>query len=142
MDIVSTERLAVVAAIAVVIGLVALLYRVRRRGLARVRPDEPTLPDELTHGERTWVVFTTPYCATCGPVTARIARFDPGARLLTIDVSDRPDLARRHDVRAAPTVLLAEADGTVRARFVGDVDGGALVASLAGGSHHDRGRHE
>lgn len=137
----SFERLAVVAAIGVVVAVITMLYRTRRHARGGLRAHEPRVGADLTHGQLTWVVFTTPYCATCGPITDRITRLDPGTRLVTIDVADRPDLARLHDVRAAPTLLLADADGVVRARVVGDVDDARVVA-LAGRAHHDGGRHE
>ncbi len=128
----SAARLIAVAAVAAVIVLVALRYRTRARRLSGLRTAEPAVEPALTAGApRTWVVFTTPYCAACGPVIERITALDGTARLVVIDVGDRPDLARRHDVRAAPTVLLADATGAVRARLVGDVDASALSAAAA-----------
>ena len=38
----------------------------------------PSVPRALLDGaERTWVVFTTPYCASCGPVEERLRQSDP-----------------------------------------------------------------
>ena len=78
------------------------------------------VPPELLDGaDRTWIVFTTPYCATCGPVRDRLATDDPTARVVTVDATREPHLADAFEVRSAPTVLLADARGHVQARLVG-----------------------
>lgn len=78
------------------------------------------VPSHIVDGaERTWVVFTTPYCASCGPVTERLRTSDPEARIVTIDATEDPDLADAFAVRRAPTVLLADESGHVQARLVG-----------------------
>ena len=112
---------------AVVVAIVLLLvfargwYRRYRAAVVAARPDHPRLPDTLRHpsAQRTWVVFTTPLCASCGPVTARLADADPDAHVVTIDATLEPHLADAFSVKAAPTVLLADAGGNVTERFVG-----------------------
>lgn len=112
---------------AIVFALVAGLVFARgwylryRAALAAARPDHPRLPDRLRHpsASRTWVVFTTPYCASCGPVKERLASADPDAHIVTIDATREPHLAGAYSVRSAPTVLLADARGEVTRRFVG-----------------------
>jgi hypothetical protein len=80
----------------------------------------PAVPASLLDGaDRTWVVFTTPYCASCGPVKEQLAADDPGARIVTVDATREPHLADAFAVRSAPTVLLADAFGAVQARLVG-----------------------
>jgi len=117
---VSPTRLVVVAAI-VVGGL--LVDRLYRRWTTRVRnhaPSHPRLPERVTRGaDRTWVVFTTPYCATCGPVEEQLRASDPGAHVVRVDATREPALAEAFSVRAAPTVLLADAAGEVTTRLVG-----------------------
>jgi len=114
------------ARFAIVAGLLAGLVLGRwvyRRWHRRVRTEavaHPRLPAELVQGaERTWVVFTTPYCATCQPVRDRLIAADPTAAVLTIDATRRTDLADAFRIRSAPTTLLADAYGTVKARLVG-----------------------
>ena len=105
-----------------VIGMVVgrRVYVQWQKGLQRQRRPHPTVPAELLDGsDRTWVVFTTPYCASCGPVREQLAGADPGARLVTVDATREPHLASAFDVRSAPTVLLADAAGRVTARLVG-----------------------
>ncbi|MBI2169897.1 MAG: thioredoxin family protein [Actinobacteria bacterium] len=120
-------RLLVVVALGAAVWVLASRYRAWRD--ANVNPlDLPPLPGDVAGPNATWVVFTTEYCATCGPVKERIARIDPTADLIEIDVADRPDLARRYHVRTAPTVLFAAANGRVHARFVGNVPDDQLAS--------------
>jgi hypothetical protein len=67
----------------------------------------------------TWVLVTSPLCATRGPAEQRLRERDPGAHIVKVDVAERPDLVRRLRVQAAPTLLLAGVDGRVRERVVG-----------------------
>ncbi|HVM09635.1 MAG TPA: thioredoxin family protein [Acidimicrobiales bacterium] len=92
-----------------------------RAALQSATPAHPRLPDQLRHpsAARTWVVFTTPYCASCGPVKEKLADVDPDAHVVTVDATREPHLADAFSVRSAPTVLLADADGHVTDRFVG-----------------------
>ena len=113
-------RAAVVVAILFAVALAARLYRRWRTGLQTAEPDHPTVPEALRAGaERTWVVFTSPFCATCGPVADRLQVFDPGARVVKVDATREAHLADAFSVRSAPTVILADGDGRVRARLVG-----------------------
>ena len=110
-----------------IVALIVLALIVGRRMYvawqARLqRPHAPTrrLPAELLDGaERTWVVFTTPFCASCGPVKELLAEEDPSARIVTVDATREPHLADAFAVRSAPTVLLADRIGEVQARLVG-----------------------
>ena len=113
-------RLLVVVALLVVFAVARAAHGRWRRGvLADDRP-VPRLPAELVEGsERTWVLFTTPYCATCGPVADSLRQSDPGAAVVTVDATREPQLADAFLVRTAPTVLLADAEGQVQARLVG-----------------------
>jgi hypothetical protein len=113
-------RVFLVVAILFLLLLVPSIYRQRRQAAARPRRPLPPVPARLLAGaERTWVVFTTPYCASVGLVEAQLRAHDPGARLVEIDATLEPYLARAFDVRRAPTVLLADATGRVQARLVG-----------------------
>ena len=112
--------------ILVVVVLVSVLIIGRRwyvqwqAGLQGEKRRHPTVPASLLAGApRTWVVFTTPYCATCGPVKEQLAGADPEARLVTVDATAEPHLAAAFHVRSAPTVLLADSAGQVQARLVG-----------------------
>ncbi|MFN2606647.1 MAG: thioredoxin family protein [Acidimicrobiales bacterium] len=113
-------RLAVVAGLLFAVGLLTRLYRSWREGLVAERPEHPVVPASLRDGaERTWVVFTTEYCAACGPVEERLRSADPAARVVRVDAAREPHLAGAFRVRSAPTAVLADADGRVQARLVG-----------------------
>lgn len=87
---------------------------------------------DLTAGRtgETWVVFTTPYCATCGPVIDKLAAaVPPGAEVLAVDATEHPHLADALRIKAAPTAVLAGTDGRVRQRLVGPAAVDAYLAT-------------
>ena len=111
-----------VIAAAIVVGLIVgrRLYVQYQARLQAPRVITPRVPPELLSGaERTWIVFTTPMCASCGPVKDQLELEDPAARIITIDATREPHLADAFEVRSSPTVVLADARGTVQARLVG-----------------------
>ncbi len=113
-------RFFVVVALVFGVLLIGRLYRQWRAGVVADAPASPLLPQSIRAGaERTWVVFTTPYCASCGPIEARLRASDPSANVVRIDASEQPKLAGAFRIRSAPTVLLADAEGRVKARLVG-----------------------
>ena len=113
-------RLVVVVALLAAFVVARALYARWRRAVASDERPVPRLPAGLVgEAERTWVVFTTPYCANCGPVTERLRQGDPGARVVTVDATTQRDLADAFFVRNAPTALLADRSGQVHARLVG-----------------------
>ena len=107
----------------IVVGLVVgrrmyLQWQARlQRGPEAPSPRVPT--ELLGDTDRTWVVFTTPFCASCGPVKESLAEQDPAAHVVTVDATREPHLADAFAVRSAPTVLLADRVGDVKARLVG-----------------------
>jgi Thioredoxin len=108
--------------VVLVFGILLLgrLYRQWRARVVADAPFSPLIPESIRAGaERTWVVFTTPYCASCGPIEARLRASDPSANVVSIDATQQQGLAGAFRVRSAPTVLLADADGRVKARLVG-----------------------
>ncbi len=113
-------KFALVAAIVILMILGRRLHVQRQLRLQKPKARHPRVPSELLDGaDRTWVVFTTPFCAACGPVKERLAADDPMANIVTVDATREPHLADAFGVRSAPTVLLADADGEVKARLVG-----------------------
>jgi hypothetical protein len=113
-------RLVVVVVLLAGVAVACRGYRSRRARLADDPPVGTRVPAELRKGaDRTWVVFTTPYCAGCGPVEERLRSSDPGARVVRVDATRDPLLAEAFAVRSAPTAVLADADGRVQARLVG-----------------------
>ena len=112
-----TVRLLVVALLVAAFAVVPVLYRRRDR---RPVAADLSLPEHLVTGaRRTWVLFTTPWCATCGPVEERLRRHDPEAHIVKVDATEERELAGSLGVRRAPTALLADHRGNVQTRLVG-----------------------
>ena len=106
----------------IVLGLVVgrRMYVQWQARLQRPQESSPRVPNELLgDADRTWVVFTTPFCASCDPVKTQLADQDPAADIVTVDATKEPHLADAFAVRSAPTVLLADRGGHVQARLVG-----------------------
>jgi hypothetical protein len=113
-------RLIVVLALIAIVGMIAARYRSGKvRDVERGASGFPALPVDLRGPTTTWVVLSTPMCATCGPVTERLHAAFPNDTVTRIDVSSRPSLAEDYDLRRAPTVIRAEPSGAVTHRLVG-----------------------
>jgi thioredoxin-like negative regulator of GroEL len=61
------------------------------------------------------VQFTHPLCSDCRVLALRLAR-EPRP-LVLVDVSRRPDLARKYGVTVVPTAVVVRADGRVAGRI-------------------------
>jgi hypothetical protein len=66
-------------------------------------------------GRPAYVEFTHPLCSECHDWERRLA--SEAEPLLQLDVSDRPDLARKYGVAVVPTVLKVAPDGVVLERL-------------------------
>ncbi|WP_439690588.1 TlpA family protein disulfide reductase [Curtobacterium sp. SP.BCp] len=135
----------VVSAVAVLVGVLAVatvlgLVLRSRSGRARITNKSTSTtahgiaPAEAFGTRATLVQFSTPTCARC-PGTRRqldalAARHD-GVERLEIDVAERTEVATRYNVLQTPTVLLVDADRTVRTRFGGPPRPAELSAALA-----------
>jgi hypothetical protein len=113
-----TAKYLIVVAIVFVLALAPRLWRMRRLADQRAQDSWPDLPLELRGPNRTFVVFTTRYCAQCGPV-ARALGADHDATVHVVDVEREPQLAAAYRVKSAPTVIEAGREGHVRRRLVG-----------------------
>jgi len=134
-------RLLVAAAIVVVVALVAL-------ALERRRPQPPTqarpagaypVPtqldrDDFDHTGADWlvVVFTSATCESCAEAVAKAQPLASGPVAVTeVEVGARPRLHRRYGIEAVPTIVLTDAEGVVRASFVGNPPAAELWAAVA-----------
>ena len=114
-------RLLIVLGVVLVVVAATVVHRRRSASdAARGSTGLAALPAELVAGApATWIIFTTPYCASCSAVEADLAEAFPHHEVRRIDATERVDLADRYEVRRAPTTLLADEHGTVLQRLVG-----------------------
>ncbi len=119
------ERLVVV--VLVIAGAVAGSFVVQRR-----RPDPPTqarwsVPSQIDRAdfpqpETPWLVaiFTSQTCDACsGTVAKAEVMACAEVAVVELEVTTEPELHRRYDIDAVPTMVIADAQGVVRASFVG-----------------------
>jgi hypothetical protein len=132
------ERLVLVVVLAAVAVAVALVAQRRRR------PPAPTitghvLPDRLDRADfarpdAPWLVavFTSTTCHTCAGVweKAELLASDDVA-VQQLEAEEAKALHDRYRVTAVPGVVVADASGTVRARFLGPVTATDLWATVA-----------
>lgn len=120
-------RLLVLLGLALAVVVVTVAYRRRRSADELLGASDPAgqawpaLPSDERQPDRaaTWVIFTTPLCASCGAVEADLQRAFPHHGVRRIDATEQPALAERYSVKRAPTTLLAGADGSILQRLVG-----------------------
>jgi hypothetical protein len=88
----------------------------RLRGISPRHHDRIDVGDlPTTAGPRTYVEFTHPLCSECHEWEERLRGGE--APLVTLDVRERPDLARKYGIAVVPTVLAVGPDGTVLERL-------------------------
>jgi hypothetical protein len=98
------------------------MYRIgaRLRGIRAKRFDRIELADmgalSPVDGELV-VAFSHPLCTDCRDMIDDF-RAD-GRRLVTVDVRERPELARKYGIALVPTAVSVTAEGRVTARLVG-----------------------
>ena len=140
------ERLVIAAGVVLVAVVVAVWFE-------RRRPDAPTqaaargvratqtwpVPTQLDRADfagadTPWLVavFTSATCNSCAQALdkARVLASDE-VWVEEVEVKARGDLHRRYHVEAVPTLVVADAEGVVRASFVGPPSATDLWAAVA-----------
>lgn len=126
----SLLALGVLLAVATGVGAALQLRRGRvRRGDGQdvVRPE--MLGADGIGEQATLLQFSTELCTRCPGVhrmLSRVASEHPGVRHLDVDLTDRPDIARRFRVLQTPTTLILDRHGAVQSR-IGGVPGRGVV---------------
>lgn len=131
------ERLLLALGLVVVAVVVAAV-------VARRRPDAPVrgawlVPAQLDRGdfrrpEAPWLVavFTSSTCSSCAGTAAKAAVLESGeVAVAEVEVGEQSALHRRYGIEAVPLILVADADGVVRASFVGPPTATDLWAAVA-----------
>ena len=96
------------------------VYRIgaRLRGVRSHRLDRIDLVDlDLSPNGEVVVQFTHPLCSDCRALERRLR--DEGRAVVTVDVSRRPELARKYGVALVPTAVAVSGTGAVVARLAG-----------------------
>jgi hypothetical protein len=96
------------------------LYRIGAhfRGVRSHRLERIDLADLGVSPDGELVVeFTHPLCTGCRELEAKLR--DAGRRVVTLDVSQRPELARKYGVTLVPTAVAVDSEGRVAARVAG-----------------------
>ena len=91
--------------------------RARLRGVSGRRLDRVELSDigPIEVGGGVVVAFSHPLCTDCARLEAALRA--EGRRYVTIDVRDRPDLARKYGIALVPTAVEVGASGAVIGRI-------------------------
>ena len=95
-------------------------YRIgaRLRGIRSHRLDRVELDDlGLASNGEVVVQFTHPLCSDCTALERRLR--EEGRNVVTVDVSQQPELARKYGVALVPTAVAVSSTGAVLARLAG-----------------------
>jgi thiol-disulfide isomerase/thioredoxin len=111
--------LALVAAVAgVCVGCEVYRLGARLRGIRSHRLERIDLADlDARPGGEVVVEFTHPLCTDCRALEEKLHA--EGRRVVTVDVSARPELARKYGVTLVPTAVAVTPAGVVTARLAG-----------------------
>ena len=93
--------------------LTARLRGIRSHRLDRVDPADL----EGVPANGLVVAFTHPLCTDCRDLEERLAA--EGRAVMTVDVSRRPELARKYGIAVVPTAVAVDGGGAVTARLAG-----------------------
>jgi len=131
------ERLVVAAIVVAVIAVVAVI-------LERRRPGPPTqgqwpVPTQLDRADfdrpdAPWLVavFSSATCDSCADAVAKSRALASDAVVVEeVEAKARADIHRRYLIQAVPTIVVADAEGVVRASFVGPPSATDLWAAVA-----------
>jgi Thioredoxin len=133
----------VIARIAIA-GVLVLLAVVVARHLERRRPAPPPrdaypVPRQLDRAdfpraEAPWLValFSSTACVSCAGLVPKLSVLEgPQVATCEIEYHAQPDLHDRYEISGIPTTVVADAEGIVRAAFVGAFTATDLWAAVA-----------
>jgi hypothetical protein len=131
-------RLLIAAGLAIVAVAVAAVLRRRQAVDAPSQPawSAPAQLDraDFEHPDSPWlvVVFSSATCETCAAMVARAgALASPILAVQEAEAGARAELHKRYGIEAVPITVLADAEGVVRASFVGPASATDLWAAVA-----------
>ncbi|WP_029145716.1 TlpA family protein disulfide reductase [Microbacterium luticocti] len=127
---------AALLAVALVAATALIGFALRRGdGRARAVTGDLTVPvaADVRGSHATLVQFSTELCTRCPQVRRMlqpIADRTHGVAFAEVDLTHRPDVARRLHILQTPTVFVLDAHGLVRTRFAGVPAADAITAEL------------
>lgn len=132
------ERLVIVAVVAVLAVLVAVVVQ-RRRPPATPAETGYHVPPQLHRGDfarpdAPWlvVVFTSQTCSTCAQMWDKSRHLASDAvAVQEVEVMAERTLHDRYGIDGVPTTVVADAEGVVRASFLGPATATDLWAAVA-----------
>jgi hypothetical protein len=132
------ERL-IIGAVLVAVAVVVALVVQRRTADPPTQPRTWAVPAQLdradfTRPEASWLVvlFSSATCDTCRGVAGKVeALASDEVAVEEIEAVAGRDRHRRYGIDAVPTLVVADAEGVVRASFVGPVTAADLWATMA-----------
>lgn len=130
-------RLAIAGALIVVAAVVA--WRLERRRPAPPPRDAYPVPRQLDRADFPradvpWLValFSSTTCDSCDGLAAKLTPLDgPHVATCEIEFHEHAELHTRYEISGIPTTIVADADGVVRAAFVGAFTATDLWAAVA-----------
>jgi hypothetical protein len=129
----------VVLALGLIVVAAAVAWWLRGRQTEAPTQSRYQVPTQLDRADfegtdRPWlvVVFSSTTCTMCVEAVAKasVLACDEVA-VQEVSYQTRRELHRRYNIEAAPTTLLADGDGVVRAAFVGSPSATDLWAAVA-----------
>lgn len=133
-----TERLVLALLVAAAAGAVAAVLRRRRVAEAPTQPRyaAPAQLDrnDFARPDAPWLValFSSATCDTCASMRGKVAVLASDQVVVDdVEVGARRPVHQRYAIEAVPIVCIADAEGVVRASFVGPVSATDLWAAVA-----------
>lgn len=131
------ERLLILGAIAGVVALGWWLLRVIQERRVRRLAEEQIFGELVPAGRPTVVAFSLPNCADCrarqAPALNRLrAQLGEQVAVVTLMVSDHPELAERLGLMTVPATAVLDEHGALRHLNQGFADEGRLAGQLQG----------
>lgn len=127
--------LALAGVLAVVAVATAIGVALRRAPAHRTTPVDAAALEEAglaADGRPVVVQFSTEYCARCPGVSRALSASLEGqdVRFAHIDITHRPETAKRLHILQTPSVFVVRPDGAVHSRLSGAVTAAAVQAEL------------
>jgi Thioredoxin len=126
-------------AVALIVVALAVAFVLQRRRPAAPPRDVYPVPRQLDRNDfrradTPWLValFSSTTCDSCDGLPAKLAVLESAdVATCEIEYHAQPDLHRRYEIAGIPTTVVTDADGVVRAAFVGAFTATDLWAAVA-----------